>query len=152
MASTSSSSSTNSFQRNLRPFKAPLKALHTQEDCSAESTSKVQPCLPLQPTRETTKRYVLNDVTNEHDAFADSSAPSVKRPRAALGTLALVATHQHCTPQHLQQTPHYLSAVCSVLLPPLYGCCDDLPVGHEGVRTRSMETQTSGMPNDFCSK
>ncbi len=158
MASTSSPSSVNEFcpdikdtstnhlRRHLRSFRAPLKAIHTQEECSFGRTSQ------MHPTRESTKTRALRDVASEHGAFIDSSASSVKRPRVALGTQALVATHQHCTPQNLRQTPQYLSAVCSVPLPPLYGCCDDLPVGHEGVRTRSMETQTSGVPNDFYSK
>ncbi len=163
MAFTSSSSSVTEFcpentahnainHRNLRAHKAPLKAIHTQEDCCVERASKEQPTLPIQPTRETTKRCAVSDVTNEQGAFADSSAFSAKRSRLALGTQALVASRQDYTPQHLQQRPNYLSAVCSVPLPPLYGCCAELPVGPEGVQTRSMETQTSGVPNDFYSK
>ncbi len=159
MASTSSSSPVTEFRpdikntaynvinhRNLRAHKAPLKAIHTQEDWCVERASKVQ------STRETTKRCALSNETNEHGAFSDSSAPSVKRPRVALNTQALLSSCQDYTSQHLQQTPNYLSAVCSVPLTPLYGCCAELRVSHEGVQTRSMDTQTSGVPNDFCSK
>ncbi len=137
--------------RNLRAHKAPLKAIHAPGDCFVEKASKEQPTLPLQPTRETAKRCAVSNVTNEHGAFADFSTPSIKRTRVALDTQALVASRQYYTSQHLQQTPNYLSAVCSVPLPPLYGCCAELPVGPEGVQTRSMETQTSGVPNDFYS-
>ncbi len=104
----------------------------------------------MQPTREATKRCALREVADEHGAFADSSAPSAKRPRVALGTQALVASRQDYTSQQQQQqqTPNYLSGVCSVPPPPLCGCCDDLPVCHEGAQKRSMEIQASGVPNN----
>ncbi len=133
---------TNNQQRSLRPRKAPVKAIHFEDDGPAVVQS-------FQQEREPIRNCELAKDDQDTDTTIVSDPPA-KRPRVALGTRAL--THSQQYPR--EAGPQRLAAVCPVPLPPLYGCCDNLQfnIQQDELVTRSIETQTSATPFNYNSK
>ncbi len=139
----STNTMTNNQQRSLRPRKAPVKAIHFEDDgCAAE--------LSFQQEREPIRNCELAKDEQDTDTSSVSSDPPAKRPRVALGTQALRHNQQYLQGEATQR----LDAVCPVPLPPLYGCCDNLQFDsqQDELGTRSIETQTSATPFNYNSK
>ncbi len=126
-------------QRSLRSRKAPVKAIHFEDDGPAAEQLFQQERDPIRKC-DMAKGEQGTDITTV-------SAPPAKRPRVALVTQALRQYPQAAAPQRL-------AAVCPVPLPPLYGCCDNLQFDSQldDLATRSIETQTSATPFNYNSR
>ncbi len=123
-------------QRCLRSRKAPVKAIHFDNDLQS-----------VQLERSTIESQDSRELTMDEQDNAVPSEPLAKRPRVALGTQALSIRQNY--PQG--EKPQRLAAVCPVPLPPLYGCCDNLQfdIQQDELGTRSIETQTFNYNSKF---